>query len=261
MAKYDKIGIGYNTTRKADKYLTERFLALLNPKRDALYLDIGCGTGNYTNEFQKQGFSFIGIDPSKEMLDKAKAKNKNIDWRIGQVENLELENNSVDGIVAGLTIHHWQNLEKGFEEMARVLKPNGKIVIFTSLPKQMKNYWLNHYFPKMMEISTNLMPSQEHIEKAAKQTNLKIEKTEKYFVQADLEDLFLQSGKQNPELYFKPEIRKGISSFAALSNKEEVDSGLEKLRKDIQNQKIKEIIKSYESDSGDYIFFILGLRF
>ena len=54
-AKYDKIGINYNLTRKADNYLTERLYALLNPDKSGIYLDIGCGTGNYTIEFQKKG--------------------------------------------------------------------------------------------------------------------------------------------------------------------------------------------------------------
>lgn len=53
-AKYDHIGINYNTTRKADRYLTEKLCEYLNPKLNGLYLDIGCGTGNYTNEFQKK---------------------------------------------------------------------------------------------------------------------------------------------------------------------------------------------------------------
>ncbi|GAB5408435.1 MAG: hypothetical protein BalsKO_08000 [Balneolaceae bacterium] len=71
-AKYNQIGIDYNLTRKADTYLTEQHLKHLQPNVNEIYLDIGCGTGNYTNEFQKRGFQFIGIDPSIEMLEKAK---------------------------------------------------------------------------------------------------------------------------------------------------------------------------------------------
>jgi len=66
--KYDKIGIDYNLTRKPDKFLTRKLLSHLNPKNDGLYLDIGCGTGNYTIELRKNGFQFIGIDPSEKML-------------------------------------------------------------------------------------------------------------------------------------------------------------------------------------------------
>jgi len=63
-AKYDDIGISYNETRSADPHIAERLLKNLNPKANGLYLDIGCGTGNYTNTFQEKGFNFIGMDPS-----------------------------------------------------------------------------------------------------------------------------------------------------------------------------------------------------
>lgn len=62
-AKYNKLGGYYKLTRNADKYLTERLYDLLNPNENGIYLDIGCGTGNYTIEFQKKGFNFIGIAP------------------------------------------------------------------------------------------------------------------------------------------------------------------------------------------------------
>jgi len=85
--KYDKIGTDYNLTRKADRYLTEQLFHHLRPTINGIYLDIGCGTGNYTNEFHKKGFGFIGIDPSEKMLAKAKLNNAKIDWKIGSAIN------------------------------------------------------------------------------------------------------------------------------------------------------------------------------
>ncbi len=255
-AKYDTIGINYNQTRKADRYITARLLHYLRPESGGLYLDIGCGTGNYTSALHQKEYQLIGIDPSKEMLDKARKKNNSIDWRTGQAEKTGLQPETIDGILATLTLHHWKSLEQGFKELYRVLKPHGKIVIFTSTPKQMKNYWLNHYFPKMLNDSMQQMPSYEDVSSIMKNAGFKIVNTEKYFVKPNLEDLFLQSGKYNPELYFKPEVRNGISSFAALANKNEVDTGLKKLRVAIDNNKINSIIRSYESNAGDYLFII-----
>ena len=94
--KYDKIGINYNETRKADPYISERLFKHLNLKAGELFLDIGCGTGNYTNSLSKKG---------------------------------------IDGIMGSLTIHHWDSREIGFKELYRILKPNGTIVVFTSTPK------------------------------------------------------------------------------------------------------------------------------
>jgi len=231
--KYDKIGIDYNLTRKADKYLTEQLLIHLNPKENELYLDIGCGTGNYTNELQKKGFQFIGIDPSIKMLGKAKSKNPKIDWRIGNAEKTGLTDHSINGIISSLTIHHWTDLKKGFSELYRVLKIDGRIVIFTSTPKQMNGYWLNHYFPKMLKDSIIQMPSLENVENGMKNAGIEIIEVKKYSIKSDLRDQFLYCGKQNPELYFDENIRHGISSFSSLANRKEIERGLSDLRKDI----------------------------
>ena len=86
-AKYDHIGQNYNRTRQADPYLTDQLYKHLQPQPERVYLDIGCGTGNYTHQLQKLGVNFIGIDPSEKMLTEARQKNPNIEWRKGIAEN------------------------------------------------------------------------------------------------------------------------------------------------------------------------------
>lgn len=253
-AKYDSIGVNYNSTRKADPYLFERLYDLLSPSPEGTYLDIGCGTGNYISEFAKKGHRFIGIDPSEEMLTEAKTQNNNITWKIGEAERIDLPSESIDGSIASLTLHHWQDLDQGFSELNRVLKPNGKIIIFTSTPQQMKGYWLNYYFPKMLEDSMVQMPAYDRIKASLKSNNLAIDSTEKYYIQPDLQDLFLYSGKHNPQLYFDPIVRHGISSFSSLSNTEEVEKGLKILEKDILSGKINDVIKTFKNTKGDYLF-------
>ncbi len=216
--KYDRIGIDYNLTRRADKYITERLSYLLDPDKTGIYLDIGGGTGNYTIALQRESFQLIGIDPSIEMLAKAKEENEKISWQVGVAENTGLETESIDGVTAILTIHHWADLEKGFSELSRVLKVGGRMVIFASTPNQMAGYWLNHYFPKMLKSSAIQMPSFEILKAAMEKAGVGIAHKEKYFIKPDLQDKFLYCGKENPVLYFKEELRKGISSFADLAN-------------------------------------------
>ncbi len=255
-AKYDRIGADYNLTRKADTYLTQQLIRHLQPTKSGKYLDIGCGTGNYTHALQKKGFDLIGIDPSELMLEKAKLKNTQIYWKTGAAENIGLPEKFVDGIIGFLTIHHWRDLKIGFSELYKVLKPNGRIVIFTSTPEQMKGYWINHYFPKMLLNSIAQMPTLEKVKIAMIHSGIEFIETHKYCIRPDLEDLFLYCGKQNPELYFDKQVRYGISSFSSLSNRVEVAKGLSDLRADIDSGKINEIIKSYENDFGDYLFVI-----
>ncbi len=252
--KYDTIGVDYNSTRRADKYLASRMMYHLSPDKSEKYLDIGCGTGNYTAALWKEGINFIGVDPSSEMLQKARAMKTDIDWRQGRVEKIPVKDESVEGVLASLTIHHWSDLEVGFKEISRVLKSNGRIAIFTSSSKQMEGYWLNHYFPKMMEKSIRQMPALSLIENALINTGFRVIEKEPYFVKPDLNDLFLYAGKERPSLYLKEEVRAGISSFSSLSNASEVQKGLKVLENDIESGEINKIMEGFVNDQGDYLF-------
>lgn len=259
--KYDRIGQGYNQTRKADPYLLSRMHFYLNIHPNAQILDIGCGTGNYTMKLAAAGGHFTGVEPSEKMLKVARTylpkgmeRAPNIQWLQGKAEQLPIANQSIDAVIASLTLHHWTSLENGFQEIKRVLKIDGHFVVFTSTSEQMEAYWLKHYFPKMLQDSIDQMPSKIEIENALQKAGLQIVIQEKYFIHDELEDQFLYCGKNNPQLYLKPTVRNGISSFSDLANQKEVEQGLHQLEKDINSGKISTIIQQYQNDGGDYLF-------
>ena len=254
--KYDKIGLDYNNTRKADPFLVERLVHHLAPEKRKKYLDIGCGTGNYTIALSQKGFDFVGVDPSIEMLKVANLKSHAIDWQNGKSEEIPFEDCFFDGAMATLTIHHWSSLKLGFDELFRVLTHEGKLVIFTSTPKQMEGYWLNHYFPKMLKDSMIQMPQLDIVRKYLKESGFEITSTESYFVKPDLKDLFLYAGKHNPSLYLDKRVRQGISSFSSLAHADEIIHGLNNLQKDITSGKIRDVIFNYQNENGDYLFIV-----
>ncbi|MCF8238797.1 MAG: class I SAM-dependent methyltransferase [Saprospiraceae bacterium] len=251
---YDRIGKAYDRTRSADPDLVEQMVDLLDIQDDGRYLDIGCGTGNYTVALSRRGGNWIGIDPSEEMLDKARQRSTDIDWRVGHVEATGLDDRSMDGIVGSLTIHHWPDLPNAFAELARILRPEGRLVLFTSTPEQMKGYWLGHYFPQMMADSMERMPSLDAVEMAMQAAGLSLVKLEPYEVLPELQDHFLYCGKHMPEMYLDPDIRAGISSFSTLALQSEVVKGLETLEQDLKSGRIWEIIPAYVHELGDYLF-------
>ena len=255
-AKYNRIGKNYNQTRKADPYLAIRMIHHLQPQTGKNYLDIGCGTGNYTHKISQAGGVFMGVDPSQRMLDAARERHPQIKWQLGTAENLPMEDESVDGVIASLTLHHWEDLEKGFKELQRVLKPEGKIVIFTSTPEQMEGYWRNQYFPQMMKDSCHQMPTEEDVRSAALKGGFALQKREIYEIRPDLQDGFLYVGKHEPQRYLDPQLRKGISSFSALAHQEEVKQGLQDLQKDIESGAIRNVMASFDHQKGDYLFII-----
>lgn len=253
-ALYNSIGIDYNQTRVADSFLAERLFSLLTPRKDSNSLDIGCGTGNYTVALASRGYSFYGVDPSEIMLGEAKRKSDSIFWAQAAAEELPFENEFFGAVLASLTIHHWKSLEKAFVEVCRVLETTSKFVIFTAFPEQMEGYWLNYYFPKMLRDSMKVMPGREKVENALNSAGFVIKSVEKYFIQPDLQDLFLYSGKQRPTLYLDARVRKGISSFSAIADRTEVEYGLQKLSDDLASGSFARVAKEYENDAGDYCF-------
>ncbi|MGC1390174.1 MAG: class I SAM-dependent methyltransferase [Bacteroidales bacterium] len=257
---YDIIGTDYNSTRQADPFIADRLYYLLNPDKDKLYLDIGCGTGNYTVALAERGLNFYGVDPSEKMLKVAQLSDQKINWLLGTTEKIPTNKNIFDGVIAILTIHHWSDIKQSLKDIYRVLKARGKIVFFTSTPEQMKGYWLNHYFPKMLNSSILKMPSFEIMNDASMSASFEIISTEKYYIKDDLQDHFLYVGKNKPELYFNKKIREGISSFSILAHEKEVKLGLSKLHSDIENGTFEEIKRQYNNYLGDYLFITLDKK-
>lgn len=252
---YDDIGLGYDTTRKADPEITRDLRNHLQVTNGRRILDIACGTGNYTIALEDTGLHMDGSDISKEMIKKAGQKSKTINWQVADVNKLPYENNVFEGVTSTLAIHHFDNLVTPFQEVFRVLD-KGRFVIFTSSPEQMNNYWLKEYFPKAIEFSANQMPSIAEISNTLQTVGFNIIGHETFLIQPDLQDFFLYSGKYEPKIYLDEKVRSGISTFANVASKEEVEEGCERLHKDIKTRKIDDVLNKYSSDLGDYVYVI-----
>ena len=253
--KYDTIGVGYDTTRRPDPRLAERILALLEPVTDGRYLDVACGTGNYTHVLQARGLDIVGVDESTTMLTAARAKYPAIAWLQADVADLPFGDGSFDGAICTQAIHHFPNLAGALSEMARVLHA-GRLVILTATRDQMRHYWLNAYFPRAMRRAIEQLPSDRQLQAAIDQAQLRVVGTEPWSVPSDPIDLFLYSGKHNPSLYLDARVRQGISTFANLAEAIEVDTGLACLQRDIATGTIAQVMARYASAEGDYLFLV-----
>jgi ubiquinone/menaquinone biosynthesis C-methylase UbiE len=256
MTIYDTIGTAYNITRKADPYIAHKMFDLLSPVQGGLYLDIGCGTGNYLKALSAMGAHFYGIDPSEVMLEKASQQNPTATFIQAKAEQIPLADNFFDGAMAMFTLHHWDNILHGLKEINRVLKPGSKLAIMSFTPEQMKGYWLSHYFPKMIEKCMAQLPGLDAMNDLLVQGGFTEVIVENYFVQPDLEDHFMYSNKYKPEMYLHPEIRANISGFSTFAVPTEIENGLATLKQDIESGTINTIMKQYENDLGDYLFLV-----
>lgn len=254
-AVYDEIGKTYDNTRKADPEIVRRILDHLSPSFSGRYLDIGCGSGNYTQAVFSNGFNICGIDISDEMLEKARKKHSEIEWIKGDAKSLPFQSIVFNGAISILATHHIKDIETAFRETFRVID-KGNFVIFTSFPEQIERFWLNEYFPNLMKKASTVMHRPEEIFTALKAAGFKNIKTDKFFVSNDLQDWFLHAGKYRPHIYLDPMVRSGISTFALEINQDEVLKGCDMLKHHISSGKIDNIIHSYENDLGDYTFIV-----
>lgn len=228
---YDSIGQSYNSTRKADPRITQRIYSLLSPVNKGCYLDLACGTGNYTVTLSNLGLTICGVDSSELMIRNARRKTAAIAWKVGHAETLSFPAVSSDGVVCTLATHHFVSIRHAFSEVFRVIK-SGRFVIFTAYPEQMTSYWLNEYFPATLKDARSKMPSRSALAAALADAGFQYIEEERFEIPPDLADLFLYSGNHRPEIYLLPEVRAGISSFANEECEEEVFEGCRRLEHD-----------------------------
>jgi len=115
---------------RLEKRLVFRYLGPVMGKK---ILDLGCGTGNYSLELARRGATVTAIDPSREMLalarEKARIEKLEITLVKGEAEKMPFEKKSFDAIVSVTACEFFKDIEMAVDEMTRVLKPTGKIVI------------------------------------------------------------------------------------------------------------------------------------
>lgn len=99
-------------------------------------LDVATGTGDQAIALVRAGVPKVtGLDLSRGMLDVGIQKIAQMNWgdRIdmiqGDSENLPFEDAQFDAITVSFGVRNFENLDRGLQEMARVLKPGGKMVI------------------------------------------------------------------------------------------------------------------------------------
>jgi ubiquinone/menaquinone biosynthesis C-methylase UbiE len=232
---YDCIGAGYDATRRADPFLTERLRELLAVRGDGSYVDLACGTGNYTVALAAAGGHWAGVDCSPSMIALARPKSGLVRWHVGYADALPLPTNSAQGVVSVLAVHHFPDPFAAFAEVRRVLRRKGRFVVFTAGRAQMRRYWLNFYFPEAMARAIDQMPDLGELEGLMRRAGLAPQGREPYFVRPDLTDWFLYSGKHAPERCLDARVRAGISTFAALASPAEVAAGCRRLAEDLRS--------------------------
>jgi ubiquinone/menaquinone biosynthesis C-methylase UbiE len=136
-AKYYDLVVGILSLGREKKF-RQTALELVSIEPGMNILDVGCGTGSLSvGAKQNLGNNgrVVGIDPSSIMIELARQKAEKagveVDFQVGVIENLEFNDDQFDLVLSSLMMHHLTDelKESGLQEVHRVLKPGGTLLI------------------------------------------------------------------------------------------------------------------------------------
>ena len=97
-------------------------------------LDAACGTGRHTKYLVEKGFDTTGIDCSPEMLEQARVKVPQARFELGDLTAIPFATGSFDLALCALALDHADDLRAPVAELARVVRPSGRVIISTFHP-------------------------------------------------------------------------------------------------------------------------------
>lgn len=110
----------------------ERFLAWLAPAAGLHWLDVGCGTGAFSQLVLKHAApsAIAGVDPAPAQIEYARRQSPNAEFRVGDAMALPFPDGTFDIVTSALVINFIPDRAKAFAEMRRVLRPGGAVTSY-----------------------------------------------------------------------------------------------------------------------------------
>ena len=122
-------------------------------------LDACCGTGDLAVEAERRGGRVVGLDFSPRMLERARPKSGTIEWVQGDALALPFSDGEFDAATVGFGVRNLQDLEGGLRELARVLRPRGKVAILEiTRPRGILRPFFRFWFDVLVPFAGKVLP-------------------------------------------------------------------------------------------------------
>ena len=122
-------------------------------------LDACCGTGDLALAGQAAGGVVTGLDFSERMLERARAKSSTVEWIRGDLLELPFEDAAFDAATVGFGIRNVADLHSGLEELARVLRPGGRLgILEITQPRGLLRPFYRLWFDGLVPLAGKLLP-------------------------------------------------------------------------------------------------------
>ena len=106
-------------------------------------LDLGAGTGKLTTRLVERGLTVIAVDPIAEMLEMLRTALPDTPALLGSAEQIPLPDNAVDAVLVAQA-WHWFDQERAVAEIARVLRPGGRLGVLWNTRDQ-RSGWVKDF--------------------------------------------------------------------------------------------------------------------
>lgn len=129
-----------------------------------LVVEVGCGTGRLTLPLAAlTPARVMGVDSEARMLEVARAKDVagRVEWVRGSAYRLPLRDATVALVVMVMVVHLLRQRVRAFAEARRVLRPGGRLSLWTFTPRHVEAFYLNEYFPSIAAIDRPRFPAVE----------------------------------------------------------------------------------------------------
>jgi SAM-dependent methyltransferase len=118
----------------------EHALLALHEARPRRILDVGCGTGELAERAASVlGCEVLGVDQSERMVELTRARG--VEARVGDVQRLEFDAGEFDAALASWMLYHVPDLDRSAAELARVLRPGGRLVALVNDAQHAAEIW------------------------------------------------------------------------------------------------------------------------
>ena len=140
--------------------MLKSLLRSVTSERSLRLLEVGSGTGNYIIALSDlTRHPCWGVEPSAQMLARARERSSSVDFRQGQAEHLDFPDASFDLVFSVDVIHHVSDCTAYFREAFRVLKPGGRVCTVTDSEEMIRRRKpLSQYFPETVPLELQRYP-------------------------------------------------------------------------------------------------------
>jgi len=170
IGKYDAL------TQRAYDRLVLFFEKFIQPEAEEKVLDLGCGTGAFTEQLKRFDLDLTGVDISRNAVGFAKKMNPDIKFVVSDIERLGFKDGYFDVVIFSAVLHHFEDFSKCASEAYRVLRKGGRFFAFDPNVRNlfMRVYRNMRFISRSTHTINERLLSKEELERVFKEARFSV---------------------------------------------------------------------------------------